>query len=108
MKYIMFEVTMGDLKRKVPIIFPSSLVHSEIAKTLCKVSGLSSRIVGAGELSIVTTGWHRKYTTLGIESKKDDAKIINNYDYSFGMEGAMVLIDLEKIFKGEDNDDPKT
>lgn len=99
---------MGDLKRKVPIIFPSSLVHSEIAKALCKVSGLSSRIVGAGELSIVTTGCHGKSTTLGIGSKKDDARIINNHDYSFGMEGAMDLIDLEKIFKGEDNDAPKT
>lgn len=104
MKYIMFEVKSGDIKRKVPIIFPSMLVHSEIAKALCKVSGLSSRIVGAGELSIITDGCYGKSTTLKIGCKPNDTKIINNYDYSHGMEGALDLIDIEKLIKKEDSD----
>lgn len=121
MKYIMFEVTQGDLKRKVPIIFPSTLVHSEVAKALCKISGLSSRIVGAGELTIRTTGCHGKSTTLKIGSKSDDTKIINTYDYSFGIENVMTdEIDkmlsklfeqqaaLTKIFGGEDCNAKKT
>lgn len=82
----MFEVTSGNMKRKVPIIFPSTLVHSEVAKALCKLEGLSSRIVGAGELSIKTTGCHGESTTLGIKSKKGDTEIINTYDYAHGLE----------------------
>lgn len=93
MKYIMYAVRdkSGGI-RKIPIIFPSLLNHIDVAKALKQVVG-SSIICGAGELSILTTGTYGNSSTIGIKAKENDDKVINNWDYCFGMEGTLELFD---------------
>lgn len=90
MKYIMYEKEINELKRKIPIIFPSELVHIQVAKALKDLVG-TSIIVGAGDFNLLTLECTGKSTTLGIGSKEGDSSIIKNYEYSHGLEGALNL-----------------
>lgn len=84
----MFEKEINGLKRKIPIIFPNELVHLEVAKALSKHVE-TSKIVGAGDISIGVLTIGGESTTIKIKSKKGDDIIINNYDYSNGLEDAL-------------------
>ena len=87
MKYIVFQTKDGC--QEIPIIFPNTLVHIEVAQALSKIVG-TSRIVAAGEFSSldIDATCHGKSTTIGIKSREDDdAQLISNYDYHFGMVG---------------------
>ena len=85
MKYIVFLSAEND--REIPIIFPSTLVHLDVAKVMSKVVG-TSKVTAAGELSSldIDATCHGESTTIGIKSRGEvDSRLIAAYDYSFGM-----------------------
>lgn len=98
---------MGD--REVPIIFPNELVHSYVAGAMQLVveahdpkkdlrpkqlEGFLERgvapVVSAGFLegmaTAITMG---ESESIGVKSRDEDARIINNYPYEKGMPGIM-------------------
>jgi len=85
MKYIMYIKEIEGIKRKIPIIFPDSLVHIEVAKAL-KDLVHTSKICSAGEINMVASSTFGESTTLGIKAKKEDVEIINDYNYFHGLE----------------------
>lgn len=91
MKYIMAEALIGNTRRKIPCIFPSSLVHKQVAQeftyTLVRHGYHSVQIVSAGELNMFGAGvecsGHSE--SLGIAAQEGDGKVIEMYDYLHGM-----------------------
>lgn len=96
MKYIMYEKKVGDLIRKIPIIFPNELVHIEVARALSNLIG-TSRIVGAGDCYIKVDSCFGNSTTIGIKSKPEDKEIINDFEYFHGIE----CDEIKEKLKGE-------
>lgn len=91
-KYIMFEATVGTITYKVPIIFPSKLVHASVAKamTRCMMEHWRNSVqlvrpANAGKLQIVVTDTEGGSETLGLMSDPDDANVINTYNYCHGI-----------------------
>lgn len=90
MKYIMFEQTIGTVTRKVPIIFPSILNHSDIAQAinpiLASQANSDVKVISAGEVNNLMCGnTSGKSTTLKLEADGADAEVINLYDYFHGI-----------------------
>lgn len=89
MKYIMFEINAAAGKRKVPIIFPDSLVHSMVADQFERVlrytfKGCSAKAVSAGSIDFVGR-CHGDSETMKLKSDKADSSVINAYDYLHGV-----------------------
>lgn len=89
MKYIMFLQKTGELERNIPIIFPDTLIHEEVAvaiESLIRKMG-EVRLKSAGTINIYgDIAVSGKSTTLNIESNGDDARIISIYDYFHGID----------------------
>lgn len=85
MKYIMFIKKEQGLTRKIPIIFPESLAHIDVAKALSNLTG-TSKICSAGTVDLIVEGVHGKSTSIGIGSHIEDIDIIESFDYKFGIE----------------------
>ena len=91
MKYIMVKITGEELDQFVPIIFPNSLVHSEIAKSIKRMIMWDRReggvtIVSAGDYCIMNRTCSGRSETLGLESRgMVDESIINMNDYHNGL-----------------------
>lgn len=85
-KYIMVKVD----DRQVPILFPSELVHADVWKYLRRPFYDAAKM---GDPSVVSAGFVEglavavsmgESETLGIESREEDARIINNHPYEHG------------------------
>lgn len=86
MKYVMFRTkARGGLATLIPIIFPSSLVHGDVARAMFLVLGEDVKLVSAGECIIDCDSTHGSSTTLALESSEDDANVITRHDYYFGI-----------------------
>lgn len=96
MKYIIFHID-SDPPRKVPIIFPSNLVHKQVAQASSKLVD-SSKIYSAGELVCRVKNVQGHSSTIGIKSKLNDTEIINNYDYQFGLDVEQTS-EIEKVLE---------
>lgn len=97
MKYVMLRVRVGKgpdaLSRLVPIIFPNSINHDDMAlfaAGACEASGHGSaehtNAVSAGFVNLHVISTHDKSVTLGLNSDPGDAAVINMYDYFHGIE----------------------
>lgn len=88
-KYVIFQV--GD--RKVPIIFPGSLVHLDIYSALAPLltdgHGQGYGVVSAGEVGLMVSHTSGRSTTLNIEANARDARTINVLPYSGGVTTAL-------------------
>jgi hypothetical protein len=88
-KYVMFEVSEpSGLTRRFPVIFPSFLIHEDVAKRVLEMSGVSEncKAVSAGECYVEVDGVGGKSETLGLPSKgEEDESIINNFSYFHGI-----------------------
>ena len=77
-----------ETNQRIPIIFPSTLVHAEIDMALRNL-GLFRRSmpISAGELSIVDSeiNCHGESTTMGLTALSTDTECIRMHDYFFGM-----------------------
>jgi hypothetical protein len=89
-KYIMIEATHGDMRVLFPVIFPDKMIHIEVA-TVMKLCGplakfSAVKVVSAGAIEhLEIDGLHGESTTLGIRSKPEDKRIIENYSYLHGV-----------------------
>lgn len=91
MKYIMLEMQISDgLYRLVPIIFPGTLVHSEMAEAV--ISSLEkdkfvAHVVSAGECTtLVSVDMDSSSVSLGgIVPNEGDESVINIVDYFHGI-----------------------
>ena len=86
----MFENTIGDLKILFPVIFSDKLTHSEVAAALhrCQPGWHKGRVrvVSAGMIEHITVdGLHGSSETLKLDSKEEDASIIDAYSYAHGI-----------------------
>ncbi len=93
MKYIMLKETSNVGVCYVPIIFPSALVHSDVADAMIKslevtAKGRTISVDSAGELSLFGTDFvcHGSSETLGICANSErDTQIIKMNDYGGGL-----------------------
>jgi hypothetical protein len=85
MKYIIFRDR--KLNREIPILFPNTLVHLDVALALSKVVG-TSIVVAAGEfssLAIDSEAFYGQSTSIGIKSRAIDGDFISGLDYNHGV-----------------------
>ncbi|QDB70627.1 hypothetical protein RSP_0048 [Pseudomonas phage RSP] len=83
MKYVMFEKRMSDgCSHMVPVIFPNTLVHDEVANALT-LGPLKGYIpCSAGEISPLDMQPHGESTTLGLKADEErDETVIRLNDY---------------------------
>jgi hypothetical protein len=95
MKYVMFQVTFVEGKReellKIPVIFPSHLVHSMVASAMLKsiqrhYPGRKVEPVSAGEVRACDLSKaNGRSDTLNLESDPEDGVIMDTYDYTHGL-----------------------
>ncbi len=89
----MFKITASGFDRHVPIIFPSQIVHSDIANEItdlleAKYKAENIEVVSAGECNVTSTGCSGNSETLEKISRGDeDRNVINTMDYFHGMIG---------------------
>lgn len=83
MKYVMFEKRTKGMSHLVPIIFPSSLVHADVAEAL-KTVLKGYKPTSAGEVSPMIMAAHGESTTLKLKANPRDTQVIMLNDYGVG------------------------
>ena len=92
-KYVMLEDP--ETGRKVPVIFPTELTHSDMAEAAIRSArrAVGARTylkpVSAGFLSIMTTGTSGMSESLNLDSRPEDALTINTRPYTGGVESGL-------------------
>lgn len=93
MKYVMLTVTHCGMKRKMPVIFPNSVNHDDVAVFFSEALRASYGDIpvqidatSAGFIDLRVENTHGKSTTLGLPSDEADARTINVHDYFHGIE----------------------
>lgn len=87
MKYIMFEIEMGEITKKIPIIFPPELVHAGVAKymgNLISRTIIPPKVISAGTCDIIECNCYGESETLKLRAGKADTRTIECYDYFHG------------------------
>lgn len=90
MKYIVLKHTIGGVKRELPIIFPTSINHDDMAtvtKCIFDEDNVETEVVSAGFVEVnarmYCTG---KSETLSIESRgHDDSVLMRTLEYTHGI-----------------------
>jgi len=91
MKYVMFELDLGgSLRQKIPVIFPSFLVHEIVARAFEQALAehdIAAEPVSAGEVSVFGPGVRcgGSSETMDLSSDPKDAEIVAFYDYVHGV-----------------------
>lgn len=72
----------------MPIIFPSTMVHAEVAKAVEGLFPPGMEVVSAGDINLVMSDIHvsGQSATLNLDSRPEDAAIIKMHDYLQGLE----------------------
>lgn len=85
MKYIILYDEIRD--QHIPLIFPDMLVHADVAKSITRALPNPTYPVAAGEISVGILGYecHGFSETLKLQSRPQDASIINSMDYCHGL-----------------------
>jgi len=91
MKYIMFRTQIGSEEQLIPVIFPKQLVHKLVASAMVpclRWHGLEAEPASAGEVTIfgAEVSCHGQSETLKLQSRPEDAAVIHNHDYLFGID----------------------
>ena len=92
MKYIMFK---DKYDRLLPVIFPDSMIHAEVADAICravrrgevsvKASDYSCPMpIRAGFTQVLSVNTEGMSESLNMKSEHGDAQVINVNDYSKG------------------------
>jgi hypothetical protein len=87
MKYVMFERKLGKDVQRLPVLFPTQIVHSMLAESLIDGPLKGWTPVSAGETYVSCGPTHGKSTTLGLQSVAEDRVVINSIDYFHGLGG---------------------
>jgi hypothetical protein len=88
MKYVMLRLKKGNQSRLVPVIFPASLVHKDVATAITEALKKTGdcEVVSAGECTVDVMSAHGRSSTLGVAARSEDTEIINGIDYFHGIE----------------------
>lgn len=87
MKYIVFERQIeNNMVEVIPVIFPNSLVHSEVSEAIIKVIENSHKAtvvtpVTAGFVNIMSSKVYSSSETLKLASTPSDALLMQMVDY---------------------------
>lgn len=83
MKYIVFQRMVSEtMKVNNIVLFPNTMVHSEVAKDLMAGSLAGWVVDSAGEVSPMEMKCHGKSDTLGVKSKPTrDTRLLMMNDY---------------------------
>lgn len=89
-KYIMVLNKIGDTSFTFPVIFPDKLVHSQVYSHVKSIMpgwhSTGVKVLSAGKIEhLRVEGLGGKSETLNINSRLEDADIINNYSYFHGV-----------------------
>ena len=93
MKYVVLKVD-APIERRFPVIFLNFMVHADVAFSFreslarhLKIDESLIAIASAGELNLVLNEVRcsGKSETLGVESREDDGRLIQMYDYLGGL-----------------------
>ena len=84
MKYVMFKKQLEDGTIYMPVIFPNSVVHSDVGEML--INGEKLDIHSAGDVSIRDATCGGSSSTLGLGSDTKDQDRIMLHDYFHGFE----------------------
>lgn len=90
MKYVVLEVKQKVLSIEIPIVFPSLLIHSEVAESIqhsIKINhGWDSVPIAAGDFCPIDCHCSGRSTTLNLDSRgKKDSALIHMNDYGSGL-----------------------
>lgn len=89
MKYIVFESKVEDMKILIPVIFPTTLVHSLVAQGVPKIlddHGFSNaKPVSAGDCTVIAKCSGRS-ETMHLSSRPEDTDLVSLHDYTGGLE----------------------
>jgi hypothetical protein len=91
MKYVMFRVDYPIVQRRIPVIFPSLLVHKIVAKRVDVAlrEHFRDAVVwaeSAGEIgALLVDGVGGRSSTMNLESRDRDKGIINGFPYLHGI-----------------------
>lgn len=93
MKYVMIRLTVGDMDRDIPFIFPDAQTHSTVSQYMCHMlrrdhpDASEIKPISAGFLSSVSLSpeCYGESETLKLKSRKEDGEIIVMYDYHHGI-----------------------
>jgi hypothetical protein len=82
----MFQIQQSGMSKKIPIIFPDFLVHSDVAKAMKRLTDLrEAEIASAGFYDPISGDCHGKSETLEVSSDPEDGNIILRYEYFHGL-----------------------
>ncbi len=83
-KYIVAEIVSGGVAMETPIIFPSFIAHSDIARNLHKVisAGFVEITTSEGRCNVVDVVAFGESVSLNIKSRPKDSRLIA---YSLGL-----------------------
>jgi len=86
-KYVMFQDADG---RCIPVIFPGSLVHLDVARSVRAALPRGNAVVSAGHIGALhVSSAFGESETLQVKAYEKDADVINHYPYSGGMPDAL-------------------
>lgn len=90
MKYVMLEAVTGDVKKRIPIIFPDFMCHVDIAEAMKTILNsqhkLPSQVFSAGDIKISVDWCGGMSSTLNTSSRGEiDEQVIDFYDYGHGI-----------------------
>lgn len=87
MKYIVIEKFDGLITRKYPIIFPSFLIHKDVAETMLNGVLKDGKVISGGDInSFDMPKPYGKTTSLKLPSRPQDEQLIKMCDYNGGLE----------------------
>jgi hypothetical protein len=97
-KYVMFDGMSGS---KIPVIFPDSLVHRDVAETIPLLNPQVNHVVQNagfvdGLICVDTSG---ESETLKIKSSRLDAGIINTHPYTKGILTSIALMTEKMVLE---------
>jgi hypothetical protein len=91
MKYVMIERDLGSgMKQLIPVIFPTALVHKDVADAVMRsmrvseegVRAYDMKVVSAGECRVRAEATFGSSGTLMLSARAADAMVISQIDYS--------------------------
>lgn len=86
MKYVMFKTRLGECDALMPVIFPNTISHVDVAEAIQGMAGMSkAEVASAGFINLRAISCHGESETLELQSEPGDLTVINTNDYFHGL-----------------------
>lgn len=102
-KYIVFEVKISGVNKKMPVIFADDIVHAVMAKAVTRAMEMQRLVVtpvSAGFVRFHDTNTFGGSETLDMSANPEDAKLIEYYPTLHGIDdGGFGIALIEKALR---------